>query len=356
MLTASVVVSTYRRLDSLTACLDGLRSQTQPPDDVVVVVHTSDEASADLVQELALVWPELRCVRVEKHGSVAAYNLGLAIARGSIVAYVDDDAVPASDWLERIICAFELDEEIAAVGGRDIVVVDGRVLGESRRRSLARRSSAPEVGTIQWCGRMLGNHHVGAGEARDVDVLKGVNMSFRRPAVMPHGFDERLRGRGAQVHSELSICLPLRRQGLRIVYDPDIVVIHYPARRPHGDDRVELDRESVSSAAHNEALQILDYFGPVRRVVFILWGFAVGTSHSPGIAVLVRELVTRRPAAWMRFSAARHGRAVARRTRGTVRRIPAFGSPEPTGEKDVCRDRSPTTGDSYSDNDEAITG
>jgi hypothetical protein len=258
---------------------------------------------------------------------VAALNCGLTAARGVIVAFVDDDAVPSVDWLKRIVETFERDDRVAAVGGRDVILLGGRVLEPERRRGLRRVWPAPAVGRIQWFGRMLGNHHVGVGGARDVDVLKGVNMSFRREAVVGHGFDERLRGVGVQMHSELSICLPLRRRGLRVVYDPGISVLHYPAPRPLGKEREDHTREGVASSTHNEVLQILDYFGPGRRVVLTVWGFCVGTTCSPGLVVLTRDLLERRPAAWMRFDAAQHGRLEAWRSHLRTQRIARPGAP-----------------------------
>ena len=260
---------------------------------------------------------------------MAAYNRGLGASRGTIVAFVDDDAVPSANWLEAVVRTFGRDGQIAAVGGRDMIVADGRVIEADRRRIL-RLSGAHEVGRIQWFGRMIGNHHVGVGEARDVDVLKGVNMSFRREAVMGHGFDERLRGRGTQMHSELSICLPLRRQGLRLVYDPGIVVYHYPAPRGLGDRSEDLGGgEVMLASAHNEALAILEYFGPLRRLIFMAWGFVCGATHGPGLTILARDLAGGRPAAWSRFSAAQRGRLAAWKTRQTTSRAPAALVAEP---------------------------
>jgi hypothetical protein len=263
-------------------------------------------------------------VQVDRHGSVAAYNRGLGASRGSIVAFVDDDAVPSENWLEAVIRTFGRDERIAAVGGRDLMVAGGRVIEADGGRILAGLSGAHEVGRIQWFGRMIGNHHLGVGEARDVDVLKGVNMSFRREAVIGHGFDERLRGRGTQMHSELSICLPLRRRGLRLVYDPAIIVHHYPAPRGLGDRREDHGGgEVMLASAHNEALAILEHFGSLRRLMFMGWGFVCGATHAPGLAVLARDLAERRPAAWSRFSAAQRGRLAAWKTRRTARGVPA---------------------------------
>ena len=258
-------------------------------------------------------------MRVDRRGLIAAYNHGLGASRGAIVAFVDDDAVPSANWLEAVVRTFGRDGQIAAVGGRDMIVADGRVIEADRRRIL---TGAHEVGRIQWFGRMIGNHHVGVGEARDVDVLKGVNMSFRRAAVMGHGFDERLQGRGVEIHSELSICLPLRRKGLRVVYDPRIVVRHYPAPRRYGYGRDELGGEAMRAAVHNEALAILDYFGALRRLIFMAWGFVCGATHGPGLIILARDLVEGRPAAWSRFSAAQRGRLAAWRSRRTERSVP----------------------------------
>jgi glycosyltransferase involved in cell wall biosynthesis len=315
----SIVVPTYRRPESLGACLDGLRAQARPPDEVVVVVHESDDPSARYVEQRAADWSILRSAPVRRHGLVAALNRGLAAARGSIVAFVDDDAVPATDWLSRLLAIYARSDRIAAVGGRDIVFVDGASIERDERALLGRWRTAPPVGRIQWFGRMIANHHIGAGAAREVDVLKGANMSFRREAVVTHGFDERLRGHGVQMHTELSICLPLRRRGLRLVYDPAIVVRHYPAPRPHGDDRAAFDREAVHATTHNETLQVLDHFGSARRLVFAAWGLGIGTRTSPGAIALVRNRLNGDPHAWPRFLAAQAGRAAAWRTRRTPR-------------------------------------
>jgi GT2 family glycosyltransferase len=318
----SVIVATYGRPASLEACLEGIRAQQRPADEVVVVGHELDAPSVERVERLMTGWSELRLVPVRTHGMVAAFNAGLAAARHSIVAYVDDDAIPADDWLARIARTYDADPRIAAVGGRDIVHLEGGILGAGR--------SAARVGTVQWFGRVICNHHMGRGPARDVDILKGANMSFRRAAVADHGFDARLRGHGAQFHSELSICLPLRRRGLRVVYDPAILVDHYPAPRGYGT-RDDSGGAATRDAAHNEALAVLDHVPVTRGIVFTLWSALVGTRAYPGLMALAARLASRRPGSWAAFAAAQRGRFAAWRTLATPRpalsRLP--GQPEP---------------------------
>ncbi|MCL2419303.1 MAG: glycosyltransferase [Conexibacteraceae bacterium] len=304
----------------MTACLDGIEQQTLPADEIIVVVQ-DDPESERYVTERARRQPGLRAVQSGAGRSVAAYNAGLEAAVTPLVAYVDDDAVPARDWLERIVTTFAQDERVAAVGGRDVILGPARPPDTARSSCTAGERRRPvEVGMIQWFGRMTGNHHIGAGPARDVDVLKGVNMSFRRAAVAGHGFDERLRGPGAVVHAELSICLPLRKRGLRVIYDPSIVVMHHPAPRPAGDHRVSATEAAVLNSAYNEALEIFEYLPPRRRAVFIAWSTLVGNTGAPGLVVLLRDLARRSPDAAARFAAAQRGRALAFSTRR--RRVP----------------------------------
>ncbi len=119
-------------------------------------------------------------------------SAGLEVARGDIVAITDDDAAPHPDWLARIEAYFSTHQGLAGVGGRDVVCHGEHPEGGARE----------VVGKVQWFGRVIGNHHLGIGRAREVDELKGVNCAYRHAALRRVGFDERLRGTGAQVHWE----------------------------------------------------------------------------------------------------------------------------------------------------------
>jgi hypothetical protein len=317
MLTASVVIPTYRRPEQLQRCLGGLRRQTRPPAEVIVVVQIGEADTSQYLDLLGETWLELSRAEVHERGLVAALNRGLAAASKDVVAFIDDDAVPEPDWLERIVNSYSV-PEIAAVGGRDIIEDEHAWTAPSPPPEMRPARRSPAVGSIQWFGRMVGNHHIGTGGARDTDVLKGVNMSFRRAEVR-HGFDPRLRGVGAQVHSEMSICLPLRRRGLRVVYDPQIVVHHHPARRPAGDRRADFDDDAITAFTHNETLELLDFLPSYRKPAFISWGIGIGTNASPGAAVLIWQAARRDPRAWRRFVAAQRGRLMALWTHATVR-------------------------------------
>jgi hypothetical protein len=123
---------------------------------------------------------------------------------------------------------------------------------------------------------------LGAGSARDVDFLKGVNLSIRRD--LWH-LDERLLGTGHQVHWEMDVTLGLRRRGWRVVYDPALVVDHYPAPRiDSADDRSRRKSRGVRNEAHNETLALLKWLPLHRGIVALAYGVLVGSSATPGFA------------------------------------------------------------------------
>lgn len=230
----------------------------------------------------------IRIAPVSRPGLIAALNTGLAAATSEIVAMTDDDVVPRSDWLQRIEGWFESDPQIAGVGGRDYVWKAGKLVTAERRIGDQRITT---VGKVQSLGRIVGRHHLGRGEARDVDVIKGANMSFRRQLLLPHGFDERLRGTGSQPHNELSVCLPLKKAGWRLIYDPDVAVDHYPRERQGGDVRERHTPEVVRANAFNETISLLAYLDAPRRFGFLLYSVIIGSRTGPGLLQVPRLLV-----------------------------------------------------------------
>lgn len=291
---STVIVPSYRRHHDLARCLAALRVQRRAPHSVIVALRDEDTESVAMVDELSSSWPELRSVIVQRRGVVAAMTAALGQASGDFVALTDDDAEPAEDWLERIAMVFAAEAGIGGVGGRD-----------DQSLSAGERST---VGRLQWFGRIIGNHHLGAGPARDVDILKGVNCAFRLAPLCELGFDHRLRGDGAQVHWELSLCLSLRRAGWRLRYDPAIRVRHRIGIRHDADQlhRGRFDPAPHADAVFNETLILANHLRGWRRLVFVIWAFAVGTAEAPGVLQLPRVLV-------------RDGRMVAVRWRATLR-------------------------------------
>lgn len=114
-------ICTHDRPGYVRDCLDGMRRQTVGDDrfDVLVVDSAS---TGDVPAELAGLVGALRnarLLRVEQAGISVARNAGAWNAGGDYIAYIDDDAIPAPDWIERILKAIcETDPPPAMIGGR----------------------------------------------------------------------------------------------------------------------------------------------------------------------------------------------------------------------------------------------
>jgi glycosyltransferase involved in cell wall biosynthesis len=277
-LTLAVVVPTYRRPQSLERCLRALAAQTVPADRVVVVVRDGDAETEAEVERLGADVVFFETATVSRPGAVAAIEAGVAQCAEDVVALTDDDAAPDADWLERLHANYGAG--IGGVGGRDLI----------ERPSQVSRRADPRVGQLTWFGRLHGNHHLGVGAARDVDVLKGVNMSMRREL---WELEEALRGSGAEVHWEVAVCLHAKQRGWRLVYDPLARVDHAPADRHDADDRTRPTRDARLAAEWNYAY-VLGRYLPVWRVPFAgAYLLGVGTRSAPGLAAFVANCASR---------------------------------------------------------------
>lgn len=263
-----------------------------------MVVRDTDAETWEFLAQFKADNLPLHTVKVTQPGVVAALNAGLAAVEGDIVSVTDDDAAPHADWLERIAAHFSFDSCIGGLGGRDWVHHGSKLEDESRLL----------VGRLQWFGRVIGNHHLGVGEPREVDILKGVNMSFRTQAIGQLRFDERMRGTGAQVHFEMAFTLALKRAGWKIIYDPNVAVDHYPAQRFDEDQRNNFNEIAFINLVHNETLVLLEHLSPLRRIVFLFWAVFVGTCDSLGLVQWLRFLPSQGQLAGKKLLASWRGR------------------------------------------------
>lgn len=283
-----VVVPTYRRPDFLERCLEALARQQHQASRILVVIRTGDDDSQRVAAKASVELATLETVEVSEPGVIAAMTAGVTESTAPFIAFTDDDARPRPDWLTRMVAHLE-DETVGGVGGRDIVCGQEGPL-------------TPSVGRFGRTGKLVGNHHLGMGPPRDVDVLKGVNMAFRVEALALPAPGV-LRGEGAQVDFEILTCTWARRRGWRLVYDPGIIVDHDAAPRGGADQRVTPASGAIFDAAYNSVIAVTALGGPasVRRGLSPL---ALGTSDRPGIVRSVaavfrgeREVLSRaRPA------------------------------------------------------------
>ncbi len=216
----TVAVCSVGRPRELQNSLAAIDRQTRRPDSTLVVARHDDDATIMAARQAGV-----QVTVVQSEGLALAVQTAICAAAPGVIAFVDDDAVATDDWLQRLISHFD-DPAVGAVGGRGNVDGDSQAGGE-----------ALAVGLMTRTGRVTGNHHLGHGPPRPSDTVKGANMAVRRDVALRIPLALLVRGTGAQYRNELVLTSAIRRQGLRVVYDPAAQVDHFPAARSDGDGR-----------------------------------------------------------------------------------------------------------------------
>ena len=213
-LTVSVVICAYTedRWDELVCALEGVRSQTVGVAEIILVI---DHNEALLQRVAASFLDVLVMANGEQRGLSGARNTGIAAASGDIVVFMDEDAVPARDWLERLIVHFA-SEDVVGVGG-------------AIRPYWLQTRPGWFPSEFDW---VVGCTYTGMPLVpSEVRNLIGCNMAFRRWVFDSAGIFRDGIGRVGTLPvgcEETELCIRVRQRlpGARMLYDPNAVVDH----------------------------------------------------------------------------------------------------------------------------------
>lgn len=114
--TISVVICAHdeRRYDDIVEAIVSIERQTYPALETMVVV----DHNRPLFERLRERFPQITLLENGgPQGAASSKNTGALIATGEVIAFLDDDAVAAADWLEEIANAHRSDPTILGIGG-----------------------------------------------------------------------------------------------------------------------------------------------------------------------------------------------------------------------------------------------
>jgi glycogen(starch) synthase len=210
-LKVSLVIPTYKRQADLYECLRSVFDLKFHPYEVIVV----DSNSMDGTEELKNSFP-IRFVSIKERARERALNIGISLASGDIVAFLDDDVVVCKEWLDEIVEPYANGN----VGG-----VGGRVIPYGRPKDFHVPIGRSDIGKVFSSGLVIGNFDIPLQRQIEVDSLIGCNMSFRRELLSKiGGFDENY----AEYcyRDETDLCIRIRRLGYMLIYNSKAVVWH----------------------------------------------------------------------------------------------------------------------------------
>ncbi len=221
-MTITVCVCTHDRPGYLRDCLQGLQHQTAGPECFDILVVDSASHGEVPVQIAALVSgiSNARLIRLEQPGISVARNAGAGHAAGEYIAYIDDDAVPAADWVECI-------RTVIGEADRPPALIGGRILPQW------------EVPLPAWWPASLRGtlsiiEFEGRGEYRSASLPAklepyGANMVVHAPALRAAGGFGQSSGRDGKAllsDEEVELAWRLQGEGNPVCYDSRIVVHH----------------------------------------------------------------------------------------------------------------------------------
>lgn len=157
----------------------------------------------------------VKCVPTGSVGPAEKRNEGMRLCDAALLAFIDDDAYPARNWLKNAVRHFN-DEQTAAVGGPAV--------------------TAEHDGMRQKAGGLVYSSSLGGGayryrympqRQREVDDHPSCNIVVRRSVMEEAGGFQTSFWPG----EDTALCMDItKRLGKKIIYDPEVLIYHH--RRP----------------------------------------------------------------------------------------------------------------------------
>ncbi len=206
----SIVINTLNREKLLKNTLDSFQYLDYPNFEVIVVNGPSSDGTAEMLQ----AWSDrIKIVNCPEANLSMSRNIGIASASGQFVAFIDDDAIPESEWLTQAIAGFDNDE-VAATGGK--------VFDATGYLYQYQYANANRLGNGKWLLTEASPQYCFPCSF-EFPYLQGTNTIFRHSALMEiGGFDEEF----AYYLDETEVCLRLIDSGYMIRQLADSYVHH----------------------------------------------------------------------------------------------------------------------------------
>ena len=218
----SVVVCTRDRPDMIGTAIESIAECEYPNFDIHIMDQSTNTQTKEIIENICAKLqgaPPINYHFLEKAGLSRAYNSGIRVSDGDIVAFSDDDCILPKDWLSLIEREFVSDPEVDLLYGQ--VMIPKSLMEDAMTGKII-------VPCLQFKRERLSlkdNFHV---------IGMGANMAIRRLIVAKvKGFDEALGGGGPlRSAQDYDFAYRTYKFGSAIILAPEVLADHYGTRLP----------------------------------------------------------------------------------------------------------------------------
>ncbi|MGE1008027.1 glycosyltransferase [Bacillus cereus] len=213
----TIAICTFNRVNLLVETIQSLSNLKNISDaQVIIVDNNSTDSTKGQVEELIRdLSYDLEYVNEKRQGLSYARNAAIQKANCEYIAFLDDDAIPDSEWINTIISAFEEDDTLYAIGGKIIPKFE---------------TSRPDwlVKGLEYSYTIV---DLGANKQQYSSQLYpfGANMAFRTSVFDKYAFPNHLGRKGTTLISgeETWLFSKFEEEQWDYCYIPDMIVEHF---------------------------------------------------------------------------------------------------------------------------------
>lgn len=251
----SIILVLYNRAELTLSCLHSLLHQNFTDYELIIVDNNSSDRTRELLEKINHA--QIILNQENKHFLIAS-NQASQIAKGKYLLFLNNDAQILGDSINAAVQTISSNEQIGAVGGK-IILPDGTL---------------QEAGSIIWQdGSCLGYGRGDKPEAsqymfqREVDYCSGAFLLTPRELFSQLGsFDLAYQ---PAYYEETDYCVKIHKAGKKIIYDPNVTILHYEFASSEQSDRaiaLQIKNQETFITQHQDWLQY-QYTPDVKHIL-----------------------------------------------------------------------------------------
>jgi len=270
MVDFTVAIRAYNAGDRLPEILDKLKQQEQTEEinwEILVVDNNSQDNTPQIIQEYQANWTEkfpLRYVLEPQQGASIARRTAMEKAEGALVGFLDDDNLPAPDWVSQAYTFGQSHPQVGAYGGQ--IHASFEVPPPDNFKKIAVYLAIIERGRKPFCYNTHKQKVLppGAGIVISKQAwLKSVPEKLLLTG--PSGKALNLKG------EDLELLACLQNAGWEIWYNPDMHLNHkIPAWRLERDYLISLAKGSGLQRNHIRMMRLKPWQRPPAFLAYLL--------------------------------------------------------------------------------------